>query len=261
MPYGRRRTRSYSRRKYAGRRARRYPLKRGRVFRTGARRSRAQSRSRGHLSIAPRRIRAPVIPNSSFVKLKFYDTETVVSSTTAAPGCIVYRGNSLAPTGSGEALGATSYCQFYSYYQIPACKISIRVKNTDTNNRDLRIGLFARNTSGVTYEANLVDQAGSGIKQRIFYAGSQPRNVGKMNLYMTTARVYGQSQAQLGSAGVGNLVVPTDPTIGWWFYVQYQDAMYPGGSTYKGYPSFQLYVKITYYVKLFNEASYNMMLH
>jgi len=193
-----------------------------------------------------------------YLKLKYFDSETVTAASSTTAIRYIFRGNSIfdpnATNDTTTARGFKDWSAFYSRYQVTASKISIIAHNkTASTGDDLRLSLYC---SASNAESTVVDPVTvPGVKTILIPSGSGPTTSKKLKKYMTTAKVYNLPLSSLGFTA-SSADFQHDPTAQWFWYLQFESAKNDATSIENGYPGFAFYVRITYYVKLFNLNTY-----
>lgn len=242
MPYGRKRRYPYARRSSR-------PTKR---YRRSAPRYRRRFRKR---FVRGRRPATNLVPNSMFVKLRFFDTYSLADGGTGG----AYRtfvGNSIYDpdyTGvGGVPSGYTEYAALYNKYRVYGCKIRVRF-NASTSQPQIMAGISARyRGSAVSSPTNIQQTFGElrkNTKHVILQNTSSSVGSSGSFRYVTMFR---KTKDMVGSAFKDKDLEADfgdNPAIEWFY-----DIMMCGVNATETNMSVAASVYMTYYVKFFDPA-------
>lgn len=190
-----------------------------------------------------------VIPDSMFVKLKYYDQQSISTSGTD-PYQVAIRANSIfdpefAP-GGDTVVGYPEWANFYGEYCVKASKITVVLNNLASAD-DGVLAVFPNTLTpfSETMDAPLLEpQSQPRVKAKTIYSRqAPPRNIGKLSYYMTTAKAFQRPLAALGPSV--NASMGVNPTAEWFWNIQWNYTDNP-----VGHPPASMEIYVKYWVQL-----------
>lgn len=143
----------------------------------------------------------------------------------------------------------------YSNYEVTASKITVQARNlSPTAGDDLRVSLFVATNS--TEKALIDPKTVPGVRTRLIMSDLGHASLGTLKGYMTTAKAYGRNLSSMGGGTIASTTVggQQDPSNQWFWYIQFESAKNDSTSYSNGQPQLQLYIKIKYYVRMWNTS-------
>lgn len=186
-----------------------------------------------------------VIPDETFVKLKYYDVRSFTGTSLSDQ---VYRGNSIYDpdftNAGGTAIGLSPYQNLYTKYVVYGCKI--RLKSVQEGNTTTVCELMPSLTS--TAAAGDFQAQPYGRMAVLGQAGGG-HDITTLKGYMATNKLYGVPKATIGIEQSYAATTTSNPTFTWFWLCRWRDPTTSGGV------SVQLYTVLTYYVRFYNRIN------
>lgn len=207
-----------------------------------------RGRRYGHLRLTQKRLNSTAIPDSMFVKLKYYDQQSTAGNSTD-PYQAAFRGNSIydpeAATGGDTVVGYPEWLGFYNEYSVKASKITVTAHNLSTSFDDV-LAVFP--TPLQEYNASMdaplrEPQSQPRVKTKTVYMKGSTREIQTISYYMTTSKAFQRPLSNLGTDVNGSF--GANPAAQWYWNLQWNLT-----DNVVGHSPASFEIKITYYVQL-----------